>query len=151
MLIKEILAPKSVEIGNDLHSKKAVLEHLAEMLEREFTDLSALEIFDALLARERLGSTGLGKGVAIPHGRMPGISETRAAFLQLPEGVDFDAVDNQPVDLFLALLVPEEATDEHLQMLARLAEMFAQEGFLQQLREQQDPEVIHELLTSGSA
>ncbi len=151
MLIKEILPLSRVETGAEIQSKKAVLEHLSEMLGSDCAELTNMEIFEGLLARERLGSTGLGKGVAIPHGRMAGISTTKGAFLKLQEGVDFDAVDNKPVDMFFALLVPEESTDEHLQILSRLAEMFSDDGFLERLRNQNDSETIFNMLTTGAS
>jgi len=151
MLIKEILPLSRIESGIDLHSKKAVLEHLSEMLGADCAELTGLEIFEGLLARERLGSTGLGHGIAIPHGRMTGINETKGAFLKIQEGVDFDAIDNKPVDMFFALLVPEESTDEHLEILSQLAEMFSDESFLDRLRSENDPEVIFNMLTTGAS
>lgn len=115
-------------------SKKRVLEQLGQRLAEAVPDLNQDMVFDALLERERLGSTGLGKGIALPHARMPQITEALAAFVQLPEGIDFDAIDNQPVDLAFAMLVPEEATDEHLQLLAKLAQMFDDPDFCAALR-----------------
>ncbi|WP_455380356.1 PTS sugar transporter subunit IIA, partial [Acidihalobacter prosperus] len=97
-------------------------------------ELSSHEIFDSLLARERLGSTGLGRGVAIPHGRISGLTQTQAAFIKLTRGIDFDAPDQQPVDLLFALLVPEECTDEHLETLGRLAQLFSEPTTVQQIR-----------------
>ena len=151
MLVKEILALSRVETGSDLQSKKAVLEHLSEMLATDCPDLTGLEVFEGLLARERLGSTGLGNGVAIPHGRMAGVTETKGAFLKVSSGVDYDAVDNQPVEMFFALLVPEKSTDEHPKILALLAEMFSDASFLDRLRSQEDPETIWTMLVTGAS
>lgn len=147
MLIKEILPLSRVETGSDIQSKKAVLEYLSEMLGSDCLDLTGLEVFEGLLARERLGSTGLGNGIAIPHGRMAGITETKGAFLKISTGIDYDAVDNQPVEMFFALLVPEESTDEHLKILALLAEKFSATAFIDRLRSQDDPEAIWTMLT----
>ncbi|MCU7814985.1 MAG: PTS IIA-like nitrogen regulatory protein PtsN [Candidatus Thiodiazotropha sp. (ex Lucinoma kastoroae)] len=116
-------------------SKKRVLEQLGQRLAESAPGLNQDLVFDALLERERLGSTGLGKGIALPHARMSQISQAVAAFIQLPKGIDFDAIDNQPVDLAFAMLVPEDATDEHLQLLAKLAQMFDDKGFCTVLRE----------------
>src|SRR5699024_48431 len=122
--VTEILSPEQIAMGAIANSKKRVLEQLGELLARGTDDLEAGDIFDCLLARERLGSTGLGEGVAIPHARMGGNQHILAAFIRLNQGIDFDAADQQPVDLFFALLVPEKSTQTHLQLLAQLAEMF---------------------------
>lgn len=152
MQVKDILTQERVECGNeDIRSKKAVLEHLAEILANDCAAITAHNAFNGLFAREKLGSTGLGHGISIPHGRMPGLKETRGAFLKLPNGVDYDAIDNQPVDMFFALIVPEESTDEHLMILAQLAEKFSDKGFLETLREQSEPEKVFKMLTEDSS
>ncbi|VAW72591.1 PTS IIA-like nitrogen-regulatory protein PtsN [hydrothermal vent metagenome] len=116
-------------------SKKRTLDLVSRLLADALPDYSDGELFDSLVHRERLGSTGLGQGVALPHGRLNGLSTPLAALVTLSDGgVDFDAVDGQPVDLLFALLVPEESTDEHLQILARLAAMFSDSEFCQSLR-----------------
>ncbi|MBT3047371.1 MAG: PTS IIA-like nitrogen regulatory protein PtsN [Candidatus Thiodiazotropha sp.] len=132
-------------------SKKRVLEQLGQRLADAVPDLNQDLVFDALLERERLGSTGLGKGIALPHARMPQISEALAAFIQLPEGIDFDAIDNQPVDLAFAMLVPEEATDEHLQLLAKLAQMFDDQAFCATLREATTAHDLYQLIQQREA
>lgn len=149
MLIRDILPISRVEQGIEINSKKAALEYLAGMLGAETPSHSSTEIFDSLIARERLGSTGLGNGISIPHGRMTGLERTMGAFLKIDEGVDFDAMDNQPVDMFFALLVPEECTDEHLKLLAALAERFSQDNFLSALRAAENVESAQHLLTEG--
>ncbi|MCU7934596.1 MAG: PTS IIA-like nitrogen regulatory protein PtsN [Candidatus Thiodiazotropha sp. (ex Dulcina madagascariensis)] len=137
------LLEERIGCGVEAASKKRVLEQLGQRLAESVPNLSQDQVFDALLERERLGSTGLGKGIALPHARMPQISQAVAAFVQLPQGIDFDAIDNQPVDLAFAMLVPEEATDEHLQLLAKLARMFDDGDFCATLRE---AETAHDLL-----
>lgn len=146
MQIAEILNPERIAVSNGITSKKGVLEELARLIALDTPDLTQTEVFDSLCARERLGSTGLGHGVAIPHGRLKGGKHTLGAFIQLNDGVDYDAVDQQPVDLLFALLVPEESTDEHLQILARLAEMFSDTDLVNKLRYARSSERLYELL-----
>lgn len=146
MQIAEILTPARVAVSAGISSKKGVLEELARLIAEDTPDLTQTEIFDSLCARERLGSTGLGHGVAIPHGRLKGGKQTLGAFIQLQDGVDYDAVDQQPVDLLFALLVPEESTDEHLQILARLAEMFSDTELVRRLRRASSSNRLYELL-----
>ncbi len=145
MQVAELLDIEHINCNTQSASKKRVLEQLSVLLAANQETLTQNQVFDSLLSRERLGSTGLGHGVAIPHGRMKEGSNTLAAFIKLQQGVDFDASDNQPVDLLFALLVPEEATDEHLQLLAQLARMFSDEQLVAKLRASQDS---HSLLNT---
>lgn len=135
MIPKGLLEPSGVSLGDAASSKKRVLEHAARLLVERYEEPSSEQIFERLLERERLGSTGLAGGVALPHARIPSLARPRAAFLRLASAVDFDALDDQPVDLVFALLVPEDANDEHLQLLASLAAMFNQPEFCARLRE----------------
>jgi len=146
MQIDEILTIDNIYCAIECSSKKNALEFIANELGKSY-GCGSQEIFDSLITRERLGSTGLGKGIAIPHGRMKHSEKTIAGFMQLKEKIDFDAMDNQPVDLIFALLVPENSTQEHLQILAKLAELFAKDQFTQQLRSSAAPEEILALLT----
>jgi PTS system nitrogen regulatory IIA component len=134
MQVAELLDLDRISCNAHTASKKRALEQLSQLLAANQETLTQNQVFDSLISRERLGSTGLGHGVAIPHGRLKESKATLAAFIKLQEGVDFDASDNQPVDLLFALLVPEEATDEHLQLLAQLARMFSDKALVQQLR-----------------
>ena len=131
-----------ISCGNSAASKKRVLQSLGELLAQSAPELSPDDTFDKLLERERLGSTGLGHGIALPHARVTGIDEAYGAFVQLGASVDFDAIDNQPVDLIFGLLVPESATKEHLQLLAHLASMFSNAEFCEKLRQSTQPEEI---------
>jgi nitrogen PTS system EIIA component len=148
MQISDILAPESVVCGVALSSKKVVIERLAEMVAGINPSISTGTVYDRLLERERLGSTGLGRGVAIPHGRLENCEMAIGAFLFLESPVDFDAIDSQPVDLIFALLVPQECNDEHLKILAQLAEKFSNEAFVAELRSQGSAVEIHKMLTS---
>jgi len=138
MLISQLVHPARIACQETCTSKKRSLEVLAKLLADSTPDLTEGEIFDSLVSRERLGSTGLGKGVALPHGRIQGITQPLGALLTLTSGIDFDAIDHMPVDLLFALLVPAESTDEHLQILAQLAERFSQPAFCEKLRAADD-------------
>lgn len=138
MQIADILTPDRILCHVQATSKKRVLEYFSRLLADESHSVNNREIFDSLLARERLGSTGIGKGVAIPHARVSHTNVTLAAFLQLEQGIDYDTIDKQPVDLLFALMVPEQCTEEHLQILAQLAEMFSDNEFRQQLRQTEE-------------
>lgn len=145
MHLLDLLTPARVLAGARVSSKKRLLEQLAVLLgdgdaEREGA------LFDSLCQRERLGSTGLGHGVAIPHGRSPSLTVATGAVLRLAEPVDFGASDGQPVDLMFALAVPEHFTQQHLVLLAQLAEMFADEGFRQQMRAAPDSATLYRLI-----
>jgi PTS system nitrogen regulatory IIA component len=135
MNITDLLSPDRVACCDDVASKKRLLEQISELLAGSATGLSDSEIFDALISREKLGSTGLGKGVAIPHGRMPELESPVCAFIKLSTAVDYDASDGEPVDLVFALLVPEDSTEEHLQVLSTIAEIFSNSGICTALRD----------------
>jgi PTS system nitrogen regulatory IIA component len=149
MLPNGILESGSISIADPASSKKRVLEQAARLLAGTADEPEAEQIFERLLERERLGSTGLAGGVALPHARMPGIGESRGAFLQLAEPVEFDALDGSPVDLVFALLVPEDANEEHLQLLAKLAAMFNEQELRDRLR-QAEAEGAMAILTGNS-
>lgn len=134
MTITDILVPERVAVDVELTSKKAVLETLASMLASADPRLDAGEIFDSLVARERLGTTGLGAGIAIPHGRVSVDGAACGAFIRTSKPLGFDAVDNAPVDLFFALCVPRDATQAHLDLLAALAARFSDSAFVAELR-----------------
>ncbi|MCF6282014.1 MAG: PTS sugar transporter subunit IIA [Candidatus Polarisedimenticolaceae bacterium] len=134
MFPENFIVKKRIRSHVECSSKKRVLEQLGELLVSSEQKLTQDLVFDKLLERERLGTTALGYGIALPHARMAGVTEARGAFIQLCEGIDFGAVDRKPVDLAFALLVPEEATDEHLQLLAKLAAMFSNMELCESLR-----------------
>lgn len=147
MKISEILSPECVLPDMDCHSKKDALDTLAKIIAGSDNSISQTEIFDCLIARERLGSTGLGNGIAIPHGRLINGKKTLAAFIQLKTAVEYDAVDKAPVDLLFALIVPEDSTEEHLQTLAELAEMFSNAQTLHHLRQSSSSTEMYSILT----
>ena len=130
--LSNLLAADQVLLDLDASSKKRVFEQ-AGMLFESRLGLARSIIFDSLFAREKLGSTGLGQGVAIPHGRIKGLKQAVGAFLRLAQPVPFDSPDGRPVNLLFVLLVPEQATEEHLQILSELAQRFSERSFRDKL------------------
>ena len=147
--LDQILAPERVCSGVPAGSRKRTLQVLGEVLAGAEPEISAQAVFDRLVARERLGSTALGEGCALPHARVPGLGHTLAAFLRLRQSVDFDAPDQGPVDLVFGLLVPDESTDEHLEVLAAIARVLSDEGVRSSIRSTQEPGRIREILVAN--
>ena len=123
--LQSLLNTIAIDCSVPVASKKKALEALSALLRQSAESVEATQIFDSLVARERLGSTGLGHGIAIPHGRLAQVDNTAGALLVLQQGVDFDAPDREPVNILFGLLVPEACNDAHLQILAGLAAMFS--------------------------
>ena len=147
MQLLDIITPERIATQMHVTSKKRAFETISEIFASQSSGtLDAHHVFESLNARERLGTTAIDHGVAIPHGRIKNTSETIGAFLQLSNGIDCDAIDRQPVNLMFALLVPEESTEEHLQLLARLASMFSDSELREQLRSAKDNLALYELL-----
>lgn len=138
-----LLAPRRVRRGVDGISKKRTLEYLANVIAEDQPGMDADSLFRALIGREKLGSTGLGHGIAIPHARVGQCQGTVGALLVLNQPVDFDAIDGEPVDIVFALLVPEDATGDHLQTLAKLAELFQQPAFRDSLRRADSDQALY--------
>jgi PTS system nitrogen regulatory IIA component len=126
-------------------SKRQALSVIAEIAARAF-GVKAPEVFDALMEREAVGSTGVGHGVAAPHARLPGLDRMRGVFVRLEQPVEFGAVDDQPVDLLFALFSPPESDSEHLRALARVSRHLRQADLREQLRKAQGPDAIRALL-----
>jgi len=136
-LISQILVPDNILLDTESTSKKRVFERVGLLFENHM-QIARSQVFDSLFAREKLGSTGLGQGVAIPHGRIPKLREATAAFVRTTHPIPFDAPDGQPVTMIFVLLVPELATDLHLQILGELAQMFSDETFRKTLLDCED-------------
>ncbi len=143
-LISKILPAENVILDADSSSKKRVFERVGILFENT-RQIARSQVFDSLFAREKLGSTGLGQGVAIPHGRIKGLRDAIGAFVKTQAPIPFDAPDGQAVNLIFVLLVPERATDLHLQLLGELAQMFSDKSFREQLQNSDDPATIHQL------
>lgn len=145
-ILKSLLTPQLTFVGHYGHSKKKALQTISTTLAQQLTYLEACSVFDSLMARERLGSTGFGKGIAIPHCRLAQCIEIVAAFFRLTCAIDFDAADNQPVDLLCVLLVPEHSTDQHLTVLSNLAQLLNDQRLTNQLRAAESSAALYVLL-----
>lgn len=146
--IAELLTLDRVMCRPKVSSKKRALEWLSERLASGTNVVTQFEVFESLFDRERLGSTGLGHNVAIPHGRIKGLVEPIVACLHLKQGVDYDAIDGRPVTFIFALLVPDESVNEYLTLLAKLAEMFNDEVLCVELRAASSEQEVFSLLAS---
>lgn len=122
--IAALLAPERIAWNVPAGSKKRALEILSELLAKGVAEHDAGAIFASLVQREKLGSTGVGQGIALPHGRLAGLEAPVGAVLRLAEPIDYDSSDGRPADIFFALLVPEQCAEDHLQIMRRLAELF---------------------------
>ncbi len=139
--IAQLLPRENIVLALDATSKKRVFEHAGLLFENN-QGIARSTVFDSLFAREKLGSTGLGLGVAIPHGRIKGLKEACGAFLRLTTPVPFDSPDGKPVSLLFVLLVPEHANEQHLQILSALAERFSDRPCREALSAAEDVETI---------
>ena len=146
-LVSKILTPSHVSLDLQASSKKRLFEQ-AGLLFENLDGIARSLVFDSLFARERLGSTGLGQGVAIPHGRIKGLKEAIGAFVRLAQPVPFDAPDGGPVSLVFVLLVPEKATEKHLQILSELAQMFCDKSLREAMGRAADAAALHQLITA---
>jgi PTS system nitrogen regulatory IIA component len=146
-LIAKLLPPSNIILDLDATSKKRVFEQAGLLFENN-QGIARSTVFDSLFARERLGSTGLGQGVAIPHGRIKGLKDAVGAFVRLSHPVPFDAPDGKPVNLAFVLLVPEQATERHLQILSELAQMFSDKTLRERLAEDPDAASLHLHITA---
>lgn len=145
MLLQSILSPERTFWGASGTSKKRALLEASRLIAEHTPQFTEEQIFDAIINREKLGSTALGKGIAIPHCRIANCEKTTGALIKLDAPTDFDAPDNQPVDLVFILLVPEEATDTHLETLALLAGLFGNEEFCAALRRSTNSDNLYQL------
>jgi PTS system nitrogen regulatory IIA component len=150
MLLSDFISPDSIAASLKAKSKKQLLQDLSARAAR-LTGLSERDIFDVLLQRERLGSTGLGHGIAIPHGKVQGLKRIVGIFARLAEPVDFDAVDGDPVDIVFLLLAPEGAGADHLKALARISRLLREGSAVEKLRACKDTAALYAVLTEGEA
>jgi nitrogen PTS system EIIA component len=149
-LVAKLLPLPNVIVDLDVTSKKRVFEQVGLLFENNH-QIARSQVFDSLFAREKLGSTGLGQGVAIPHGRIKGLKEALGALVRMKQPIPFDAPDSQPVALIFVLLVPDRATDVHLQILSELAQMFSDKAFRERLLGAPGAAELHQLITQWQA
>ncbi len=143
--LQDILDPNCVRIGVDTHSKKRTIELGSELLADTHIGISARHLFDQLMGRERLGSTGLGEGIAIPHCRSAEVSRIIGALLRLKHPIEFEAPDDLPVDLVFVLVVPKDSDDAHLKVLANLARVFGDQENRKRLRDANTAEALFDV------
>jgi PTS system nitrogen regulatory IIA component len=146
-LVAKLLPPANVVLDLAVSSKKRLFEQIGLLFENNHGIARSL-IFDSLFARERLGSTALGQGVAIPHGRIKGLKDAIGAFIRLEQPVPFDAPDGKPVNLVFVLLVPEQATEKHLQILSELAQMFSDKALRESMAGAPDAGALHQIVAA---
>ena len=149
-LVSQLLPESNVIIDLDVASKKRVFEQVGQLFENN-QSIALRQVFDSLFAREKLGSTGLGQGIAIPHGRIKELNEAVGAVVRMRQPIPFDAPDAQNVSIIFVLLVPDRATDMHLQILSELAQMFSEKPFREQLLAAPDAAGLHRLITEWQA
>ena len=150
MEISDLLSPDGVIASLKVSGKKQALQELAAKA-AQLTDLPERAIFDVLLERERLGTTGVGGGIAIPHGKLAALDRLYGVFARLDHPVDFDAIDDQPVDLFFLLLAPESAGADHLKALARVSRLLRDRLVCDKLRGSDSSDALYALLTESTA
>jgi PTS system nitrogen regulatory IIA component len=150
MQLNDLLNTDAIVSSLKVSSKKQALQELSQVAAR-VTGLAARDIFETLLQRERLGSTGLGQGIAIPHGKMKDLNRLYGIFARLDAPIDFDAMDNQPVDIIFLLLAPESAGADHLKALARVSRLLRDSSIVAKLRGSYDRSALYAILTEPAA
>ena len=146
-LVAKLLSPAHIALDLQISSKKRLFEQAGLLFENQDAVARSV-VFDSLFARERLGSTGLGHGVAIPHGRIKGLKNPLAAVIRMQQAIGFDAPDDEPVSLLIFLLVPEAATQRHLEILSEIAELLSDRGLRDKLKAAADAATLHELIAN---
>ena len=146
MQIKDFISEEGIVFLPSVSSKKAALEMLSDTLSYQDSNLSKSKVLDGLLAREKLGSTGLGEGIAIPHCRIQELDNIYIAMLKLEEGVEYEASDDKPVFFLFCLVVPEDSNDEHLELLANLAELLDNELLRKSIQKSSNARELYQIL-----
>ncbi|AZF03756.1 PTS IIA-like nitrogen regulatory protein PtsN [Pseudomonas sp. R5-89-07] len=144
--LETILTPGRSLVNVPGGSKKKALEQIANLISSQVPELEMQDVFEALIAREKLGSTGFGNGIAIPHCRLKGCETPVSALLHLDHPIDFDAIDGAPVDLLFVLLVPQAATDAHLELLRQIASMLDRKEVREKLRSASSNEALYQVV-----
>lgn len=147
MKIFELLTAHNIAANVTSVSKKAAIESVCKLATQGISTVTEKEALNALIEREKLGSTAIGHGVALPHARLAGLNKPHAALIHLVTPIHFDAPDDEPVDLLFALLIPIESTDEHLRILSELAELFTVKSYREQLRRAKTDDEFFQIAT----
>jgi PTS system nitrogen regulatory IIA component len=150
MYLKSILSPDCTQCAVPLNSKKKTLQHISQLAHQKYPQLPAQDILESLLAREKLSSTGIGHGIALPHGRLAGVNKTVAIFLVTEKPLDYDAIDNQKVDVFCAVLIPEDNCQEHLATLSEIAKMLSDKSLVKKMRHATSEEALYQLIMANA-
>ncbi|WP_016954494.1 PTS IIA-like nitrogen regulatory protein PtsN [Catenovulum agarivorans] len=147
MDIQSFLSKDCTECAVSVSSKKRIIEHIGQIAAQHISEMTEQEITAALLNRERLGSTGIGNGIALPHGRLANTTKALAILITTSDPIDYDAIDNQPVNVFFALLVPENQCNEHLKSLAAVAQKLSDKSILKRIRTAQNSQELYQAIT----
>ena len=150
MQLSEILTTSCTRCDAAVTSKKRILEIICQIAAIQITDMDQDELLESLLDREKMGSTGIGNGIAIPHGRLPNTSKAVAVLITTKQAIDFDAIDNRDVDIFVALFVPENSCQEHLDTLQNIAKLFSDKKMIKQVRKCNDNQALYNLIQQSS-
>ena len=148
MNLSSMLAEDCTKSAVLFNSKKRILEYVAELAHQHMPELAESTVFEALMAREKLGSTGIGGGIAIPHGKLKSVTTPVLVFVVSQDGIQFDAIDNQPVDIFCAILIPENQCQTHLTTLAGIARLLSQKDLTRKIRHADTDQALYQLLLS---
>ena len=149
MDLRDLITPEAVISSLKVKNKKQALQELSDKA-AVITGLRGRDIYETLLQRERLGSTGVGRGIAIPHGRLPGLKSIVSVFARLDEPIDFEALDEEPVDLIFLLLAPEQAGGDHLKALARISRLLREPASIERLRASENRAALYSVLTEAA-
>lgn len=150
MTLQDILTLDCTQCAVPVNSKKRLLEQICQLAANGLKDSDPTDLLDSLLDREKMGSTGIGNGIAIPHGRLNNTDKAIAVFLTTQQAIDFDAIDNQPVDIFICLFVPAESTQEHLETLQSIAKLFSDRKTAKQVRKCTNHQEMFNLIQQAS-
>jgi PTS system nitrogen regulatory IIA component len=150
MKLSEILTLECTLCAVPTTSKKRILEEICQVAANQITDIDQGELLDSLLDRERMGSTGIGNGIAIPHGRLPNSSKAIAVLVTTENAIDFDAIDNRNVDVFISLFVPEDSCQEHLNTLQSIAKLFSDKQIIKSVRKCNSRQELFDVIQQAS-
>ena len=150
MNLKTILSQDCTQRAVPCHSKKRILQYISQLAHQKYPELPAQDILESLLAREKLGSTGIGHGIALPHGRLKGVDRLVAIFLVTESPLNYDAIDSKPVDIFCAVLIPEENSQAHLTTLSQIATLLGNKSLVRQIRHCDSDKALYDLIMANT-